>query len=80
MTVVETEDTLHGIEKTFFVDKWDFDNCFPVLLLPVEIEVKVGGIEIDDRRTWFSHEILNVRLEYEEGEYSEGFWEELSTS
>jgi hypothetical protein len=50
------------------------------LLLPVEIEMKVSGIEIDDRRTWFGHEVLNVRLEYEEREYSEGLWEELSTS
>src|SRR5271155_3593811 len=53
--------TLHGIEETFFVDEGDFDYCFPVLLLSVQIEFKVGGVELDDRRTWFGHEILNVR-------------------
>jgi hypothetical protein len=47
----------HRLEESLLVDEGDLDDRLPVLLLPVQVEGKVDGVEVDDGRGGVGHEV-----------------------
>jgi len=53
-----SERTSHRFEQPLFFNEWDLDNSFPILFLPVKIQLKVKRIEVEDRGIRIVHQIL----------------------
>ena len=45
----------HGLKQAHLVDEGDKDYGLPVLLLPVEVLLEVGRVELDDRALLARH-------------------------
>ena len=50
------ERTSHRFEQPLFINEWDLDDSFPILCLPIGIELEVKRVEVEDRR--ILHQIL----------------------
>ena len=37
---------LHGLEQPLLVDEWDEDDRLPLHLLPIQVSLKVHGVEV----------------------------------
>ena len=53
-----SECTSHRLKQLLCINEWDLDNSLPILFLPVEIELEVKRVELEDRRIRTVHQML----------------------
>lgn len=52
--------TAHSVEQPGLLDERNLHDCFPFLLLPIQVRIELRWIEVDNRRIRVKHEVLQM--------------------